>query len=40
MQVGGIYFGKPRGFSVNEAGERIGFNTDVYSEPEVSRPLV
>jgi 3-isopropylmalate dehydrogenase len=32
--VGGIYFGKPRGFGVNEKGERIGYNTDVYSEPE------
>lgn len=37
MQVGGIYFGQPRGFGVNEKGERIGFNTDVYSEPEVER---
>ncbi|EFJ43816.1 3-Isopropylmalate dehydrogenase [Volvox carteri f. nagariensis] len=35
--VGGIYFGQPRGFGVNEKGERIGFNTDVYSEPEVER---
>lgn len=33
--VGGIYFGQPRGFGTNEKGERIGFNTDVYSEPEV-----
>lgn len=33
--VGGIYFGQPRGFGVNEKGDRIGFNTDVYSEPEV-----
>ncbi|GLC32987.1 hypothetical protein PLESTB_000383200 [Pleodorina starrii] len=35
--VGGIYFGQPRGFGTNEKGERIGFNTDVYSEPEVER---
>jgi hypothetical protein len=33
--VGGIYFGQPRGFGVNDKGDRIGFNTDVYSEPEV-----
>lgn len=33
--VGGIYFGQPRGFGTNEKGERIGYNTDVYSEPEV-----
>jgi 3-isopropylmalate dehydrogenase len=33
--VGGIYFGQPRGFGVNEKGDRIGYNTDVYSEPEV-----
>jgi len=35
--VGGIYFGQPRGFGTNEKGERIGYNTDVYSEPEVER---
>lgn len=35
LQVGGIYFGKPRGFGTNEKGERIGYNTDVYSESEV-----
>lgn len=33
--VGGIYFGQPRGFGTNDKGERIGYNTDVYSEPEV-----
>lgn len=38
--VGGIYFGQPRGFGVNEKGERIGYNTDVYSEPEVRTPLI
>eukprot|EP00967_Tisochrysis_lutea_P020449 scaffold23229_cov21-Tisochrysis_lutea.AAC.1 len=35
LQVGGIYFGKPRGFGTNEKGERIGYNTMVYSESEV-----
>ncbi len=33
--VGGIYFGEPRGFGVNAEGHRTGFNTDIYSEPEV-----
>lgn len=35
--TGGIYFGSPKGFGTNEAGERIGYNTDVYSEPEIER---
>lgn len=35
--MGGIYFGQPRGFGTNARGERIGYNTDVYSEPEVER---
>lgn len=35
--TGGIYFGKPRGFGKNEKGEDIGFNTEVYSTPEVDR---
>ncbi|MEW5303534.1 MAG: hypothetical protein WDW36_006216 [Sanguina aurantia] len=35
--VGGIYFGEPRGFGTNAQGHRIGYNTDVYSEPEVER---
>lgn len=35
--VGGIYFGKPRGFGTNEKGERTGYNTMVYSEPEIER---
>lgn len=34
--VGGIYFGEPRGIEVRN-GERVGFNTDVYSESEVER---
>lgn len=35
--TGGIYFGQPRGFGTNEKGERIAFNTEVYSEPEIER---
>jgi 3-isopropylmalate dehydrogenase len=34
--VGGIYFGQPRGFGTDDQGNRTGFNTMVYSEPEVS----
>jgi len=35
--TGGIYFGEPRGFGTDAAGSRTGFNTMVYSEPEVDR---
>ncbi|MEO6698906.1 MAG: 3-isopropylmalate dehydrogenase [Paraperlucidibaca sp.] len=35
--TGGIYFGQPRGIRILENGERQGFNTDVYSESEISR---
>ncbi|KAA8541957.1 hypothetical protein F0562_023109 [Nyssa sinensis] len=35
--TGGIYFGKPRGFSTNENGEEIGFNTEVYASYEIDR---
>ncbi|KAK9909656.1 hypothetical protein WJX75_005663 [Coccomyxa subellipsoidea] len=35
--VGGIYFGQPRGFTTNQQGDRVGFNTMIYSEPEVER---
>ena len=35
--TGGIYFGEPKGFGTNDKGERIGFNTMVYSESEVDR---
>ncbi|KAL3163022.1 hypothetical protein ABBQ32_009449 [Trebouxia sp. C0010 RCD-2024] len=35
--VGGIYFGEPRGFKTNEEGDKVGFNTMIYSEPEVER---
>lgn len=34
--VGGIYFGEPRGIEVRN-GEKVGYNTDVYSESEVER---
>ncbi len=34
--TGGIYFGAPRGIE-GEPGERRGYNTLVYSEPEVER---
>ncbi len=34
--TGGIYFGQPRGIEQRE-GERVGFNTLVYSESEISR---
>lgn len=35
--TGGIYFGKPRGFSTNENGEECGFNTEVYAAHEIDR---
>ncbi|KAK9816430.1 hypothetical protein WJX72_000116 [[Myrmecia] bisecta] len=35
--VGGIYFGTPRGFTTNDKGEKVGYNTMVYSESEVER---
>ncbi|MEQ8271831.1 3-isopropylmalate dehydrogenase [Algiphilus sp.] len=34
--TGGIYFGQPRGIR-EENGERIGYNTEVYSETEIER---
>lgn len=34
--TGGIYFGQPRGIR-EEHGERVGFNTDIYSESEIRR---
>jgi len=34
--TGGIYFGQPRGIR-EEGGQRIGFNTEVYSEREIER---
>ena len=35
--TGGIYFGQPRGVRTLENGKREGFNTLVYSEPEIRR---
>ena len=35
--TGDLYFGEPRGFRVSQSGEREGFNTMVYSEPEIER---
>ncbi|XP_056167222.1 3-isopropylmalate dehydrogenase, chloroplastic-like isoform X3 [Syzygium oleosum] len=35
--TGGIYFGKPRGFSSNQNGEETGFNTEVYATSEIDR---
>ncbi len=35
--TGDIYFGEPRGITVNAAGERVGTNTMVYSESEIRR---
>ena len=34
--VGDIYFGEPRGIEVRN-GERVGFNTMIYSESEIRR---
>ena len=34
--TGGIYFGKPKGVEVRN-GERVGFNTLIYSESEIRR---
>ena len=33
--LAGIYFGQPKGFKESETGVRSGFNTMVYSTPEV-----
>ena len=35
--TGDLYFGEPRGFRTNAAGQREAFNTMVYSEPEIER---
>jgi len=35
--TGDLYFGEPRGFRVNDRGEREAFNTMRYSEPEIER---
>jgi 3-isopropylmalate dehydrogenase len=35
--TGGAYFGKPRGIDTREDGVRQGYNTIIYSEPEIER---
>ena len=35
--TGGIYFGQPRGVDTLEDGTRRGYNTLVYTEPEIKR---
>ena len=35
--TGGIYFGEPRGVDTLEDGTRRGFNTLIYTEPEIVR---
>jgi 3-isopropylmalate dehydrogenase len=35
--VGGVYFGEPRGISEGPDGERVGLNTQRYSESEIRR---
>jgi 3-isopropylmalate dehydrogenase len=35
--TGGIYFGQPKGISIESNGERKGFNTMVYRESEIER---
>lgn len=35
--TGGIYFGEPRGIDRDADGNRRGFNTYVYTEPEIRR---
>lgn len=35
--IGGIYFGTPRGIEKGSDGEARGFNTEVYSTPEIER---
>jgi 3-isopropylmalate dehydrogenase len=35
--TGGIYFGEPRGVSIDANGRRVGIDTEVYSEDEIAR---
>jgi 3-isopropylmalate dehydrogenase len=35
--TGDVYFGQPRGIRTNESGDREGFDTMRYSEPEIRR---
>jgi 3-isopropylmalate dehydrogenase len=34
---GDVYYGEPRGLNTNALGQRLGFNTMIYTEPEVER---
>lgn len=38
--TGGLYFGEPRGIETTESGERRGYNTMVYTVPEIKRIAV
>jgi len=33
--TGGIYFGEPRGITINENGEEVGVSTEIYAAHEV-----
>jgi len=35
--TGDAYFGEPRGIRRDDAGQRVGFNTMIYTEPEIRR---
>ncbi|XP_020869560.1 3-isopropylmalate dehydrogenase 1, chloroplastic isoform X2 [Arabidopsis lyrata subsp. lyrata] len=35
--IGGIYFGEPRGITINENGEEVGVNTEIYAAHEIDR---
>jgi len=35
--VGDLYFGEPRGFGTNDNGDKYGYNTMIYSVPEIQR---
>merc|ERR1719181_2367862 len=35
--TGDVYFGEPKGIGTNAAGETIGYNNMIYSEPEIER---
>ena len=37
--TGGVYFGQPRGITTDEEGQRIGVDTQRYSESEITRLL-
>jgi 3-isopropylmalate dehydrogenase len=35
--TGGIYFGEPRGITINENGEEVGVSTEIYAAHEIDR---